>query len=299
MIRSRGDKQMGKVMSAWEIAFRRYHPQITFEDTLLGSATGMAGIITGVSDLTLLGRPVTPNEIIGFEWVHRVKPLGFEVMRGSLDTEGESPALAVLVSRRNPLTAISMAQLATILGCPADATHSVTWAAAGAQTPWSSHPLHAFLYDNQTGTGSFLMQKVQGRKDCWNWSIVHEFVDKERRDGSVSPAAQQIAEALERDPYGLAISTLAHASPRLKALPITVDGAPVPLTATTVSDGSYPLGRGVYIYVDRPKDKPVDPALAEFLRFVLSAEGQAIVAAAGDYIPLNPAAVVEEREKLR
>jgi phosphate transport system substrate-binding protein len=290
---------MGKTMSAWETAFRRYHPEITFEDTLLGSATGMAGIITGVSDLTLLGRPVTPNEVIGFEWVHRVRPLGFEVMRGSLDEEGESPALAVLVSRRNPLTAISMAQLATILGCPADATHSVTWAVARAQAGWANHPIHAYLYDNQTGTGSFLMQKVQGRKDCWNWSIVHEFVDQERPGGSVSPAAQQIAEALERDPYSLGITTLAYTSPRLKALPITVDGKSVPLTATTVCDGSYPLGRGVYIYVDRPKDKPVDPAVTEFLRFVLSAEGQAIVAATSEYIPLSPAAVIGEREKLR
>jgi phosphate transport system substrate-binding protein len=286
-------------MEAWERAFHHYHPEITFEDKLLGSATGMAGITTGVSDLTLLGRPVTPNEVIGFEWVHRVKPLGLEVMRGSLDIDGKSPALAVLVSRRNPLKAISIAQLAAVLGCPADARHPVTWAMAGAKTPWASRPVHAYLYDNQSGTGSFLMQKVQGHKDCWNWSIVREFVDTERGDRSVSPAAAQIAEALERDPYGLAISTLAYTSPRLKALPITVDDRSVPLTATTVSDGSYPLGRSVYIYVDRPKDKPLDPVIAGFLRFILSAEGQAIVAATGDYIPLSSAAVDGQREKLR
>lgn len=299
VIRSRGDKEMGRTMAAWENAFRKYHPEITFEDTLLGSATGMAGIITGASDLTLMGRQVTTNEVIGFEWVHRVKPLGVQVMRGSLDTEGRSPALAVVVSRRNPLTSISMTQIATILGCPADATQPITWAMAGATGAWATHAVHGYLYDNQTGTGAFLMQTVQGKKDCWNWSIVREFADQQRPDGSVYPASQQIAEALERDSNGLAITTLTHMNARLKALPIRTDDAPVRLTASTVSDGSYPLGRGAYIYIRRAKDKLVDPAVAEFLRFILSPQGQQIVARVGEFIPLNPNTASSELEKLQ
>ena len=299
VIRSRGDSEMLRTMTAWETGFRRYHPEITFEDTLLGSATGMAGIITDASDLTLMGRPVTPNEVIGFEWVHRVKPLGLEVMRGSLDTEGKSPALAVAVSQRNPITSISMSQLATILGCPADPKQKITWAMAGATGSWASHPVRAYLYDNQTGSGAFLMQTIQDKKDCWNWSIVREFTDQQRPDGSVYPAAQQIAQALQRDADGLAITTLTHMNTSLKALPIRTDDTPVRLTAATVSNGSYPLGRGVYIYIHRAKDMPVDPAVAEFLRFVLSPEGQQIVATVGDFIPLNPNTASSEREKLR
>ena len=290
---------MRRTMTAWETAFRKYHPEIAFEDTLLGTATGMAGIITRASDLTLMGRPVTANEMIGFEWVHRVKPLGLEVMRGSLAAEGKSPALAVTVSQHNPLRSISMAQIATILGCPDDATQPITWAMAGATGAWATHPVHAYLYDNQTGTGSFLIQTVQGKEDCWNWSIVREFTDLQRPDGSVYPAAQQIAVALRRDPDGLAITTLAQINPQLKALPIRVDDTPVPLTIATVRDGSYPLGRGMYIYIHRAKDKPVDPAIAEFLRFVLSAEGQQIVAAVGEFIPLNPSKASSELEKLQ
>lgn len=290
---------MGRTMVAWEAAFRRYHPEIAFEDTLLGSATGIAGIITGTSDITLMGRPVTSNEVIGFEWVHRVKPLGLQVMRGSLDAEGKSPALVVAVSPRNPLTSISMAQLAAILGCPADATQPITWAMAGATGAWATRPVHAYVYDNQTGTGAFLMHTVQDKKDCWNWSIVREFTDQQHSDGSVFPASQQIARALERDVDGLAVTTLTYTKPRLKPLPIRTNDAPVRLTAATVSNGSYPLGRGVYIYIHRSQDKPLDPALAEFLRFVLGPEGQRIVATVGDFIPLSPVAASSERQKLQ
>jgi phosphate transport system substrate-binding protein len=258
----------------------------------------MAGIITGTSDLSLMGRPATVNEVIGFEWVHRVKPLGLEVMRGSLKAEGRSPALAVLVARENPVRQVSLAQLAAILGCPADASQPVTWAMAGVTGSWSSRRIHVFLYDDQTGTGAFLQQAVQGSKDCWNWEIVREFHDKTRADGSVNPASRQIVEALEHDPAGLAIATLGYASARVKALPVAGLEAAVTLSPETVTSGAYPLARGVYIYMDRAAGKPVEAKVREFLRFILSSEGQALVERQGDYLPLNAAASLSEQKKL-
>ena len=298
IIRSWGDDAMRSTMTAWERAFRIYHPEITFQDTLLGTATSMAGIITSTSDLSLMGRPVTVNEVIGFEWVFRVKPLGIQVMNGSLLAEGRSPALAVFVSRSNPLQQISISQLAAILGCPADSKEPVTWALAGAGGVWRNKPIHAFLYDNQTGTGAFLQQAIQSNKDCWNWEIVREFKDTTRQDGSAYPAAEQIVEALKHDPSGLAISTLAYADPEIKALSLAGSGAAVPLTRETITSSSYPLARGVYIYINRGKDKPVDPKVKEFLRFILSREGQALVQDQGDYLPLNPTMAQEQWKKL-
>ena len=298
VIRSWGDSAMRGTMNAWERAFRKHHPEITFEDTLLGTATSMAGIITDTSDLSLMGRPATVNEVIGFEWVHRVKPLGIQVMSGGLQGEGNSPALAVLVSRSNPVQQISMAQLAAILGCPTNAKQPVTWAMAGAEGAWTGKPVHAFLYDDQTGTGAFLQQAVQGTKDCWNWDIVREFKDKTRGDGSVYPAAEQIVDALKGDPDGLAIATLAYASAEVKALPVAGSGSALSITPETVTASAYPLSRGVYIYIHRAADKPVDPTVREFLRFVLSDEGQALVQLQGDYLPLNPAVAAEQRKKL-
>jgi phosphate transport system substrate-binding protein len=298
VIRSWGDSAMRGTMTAWEQAFHKYHPEISFEDNLLGTATGMAGIITSTSDLSLMGRPASVNEVIGFEWVFRVKPLGIQVMNGGLQGEGNSPALTVFVSRSNSLQQISLAQLAAILGCPANPKEPVSWAAAGATGTWANKPIHAYLYDDQTGTGVFLQSAVQGAKDCWNWDVVREFKDKQRDDGSVYPAAQQIVDALKRDPDGLAIATLAYATPEVKALPLAGAGTAVPLTSATVTASSYPLARRVYIYINRAADKPVDPKVREFLRFVLSDEGQVLVQRQGDYLPLNSAVAAEQLKKL-
>jgi phosphate transport system substrate-binding protein len=298
VIRSWGDAAMAGTMKAWEQAFRKHHPEITFEDKLLGTATSMAGIITGTSDLSLMGRPTTVNEIIGFEWVFRVKPLGIQVMNGGMQGEGNSPALAVFVSRDNPIQQISLAQLAAVLGCPVNSKQLVTWAAAGAVGSWKDKPVHGYLYDDQTGTGAFLQQAVEGPKDCWNWDIVREFKDKPREDGSAYPAGQQIADALKRDPDGLAISTLGYADAGIKALPLADSGVAVAPTSGAVTTGSYPLARRVYVYINRAKDKPVDPKIAEFLRFVLSAEGQALVEHQDDYLPLNASVAGEQQKKL-
>ena len=298
VIRSWGNLAMRGIMTAWEQAFRKYHPEIRFEDTLLGTATSMAGIITNTSDLSLMGRPATVNEIIGFEWVFRVKPFGIQVMNGGLQGEGKSTALAVFVSRENPVQAISIAQLAAILGCPAQPKEPVTWAAAGAEGEWKDKQIHAYLYDDQTGTGAFLQRAIQDPKDCWNWDIVNEFKDKIREDGSAYPAGKQIVDALKHDPAGLAIATLDYSNPGIRALPLAGSGTAVSLTPGSIIDGTYPLARGVYIYTNRAKGKPVDSRIIEFLRFVLSDEGQALVQSQGDYLPLGPAEAAEQRKKL-
>jgi len=296
IIRTRGDRPMRRTMQAWESAFRRRHPDVHFEDTLLGSATGMAGITTGSSDLALLGRPVKPNEVIGFEWVWRVKPLGVAIARGSLQAEEHSPALAVLVPRDNPMQSVRMSQLANLLGCPSDVTQSVTWSLVGATGSWSTRPVHVYLPDNQSGTGAFLMQTLQGSKDCWNWSIVHEFADQ--MEAPRHTATHQIAEALAHDSDGLAIATLAEVDSRIKALPVARSEPAVSLTPATITDGSYPLARNVYIYLRKPKDAPIDLLLVEFLRFALSPEGQAIVDRTGDFLPLSAEAASVEGEKI-
>ncbi len=299
VVRSWGDDAMRGTMLGWEAAFRKYHPEITFVDTLYGTGTGMAGIITGVSDLSLMGRPVTVNEVIGFEWVRRAKPLGIQVVTGGLAGDGKSPALAVFVSARNPVNQISMAQLATILGCPSDSRTPPTWSMAGAQGSWANKPVHAYVFDSGTGTGAFLQQAVQGAKDCWNWSMVDEFKDIGRADGSNYSAAQQTLDALRRDPSGLAISSAGLAQDGVKLLALGGRGSAINPTPETLIDERYPLTRGVYVYINRETNKPVDARIKEFLRFILSEEGQAIARKQDDYLPLSPSIDLEQMKKLQ
>lgn len=297
-IRTRGDRAMLRTMQAWEAAFEREHPGVKFENALIGSATGMAGITTGAADLTVMGRPVNANEVIGFEWVWRVKPFGIAVARGNLQGEGYSPALAVLVSRNNPLQSISLAQLANLLGCPVDSRHQITWADAGASGVWAKRLLHAYMYDDQSGTGAWLMQTIQGRKDCWNWNVVQEFSDRGGKKHESRTASAQIAQALNADPNGLAIATLNETNSRVKVLPLDGMGVPVALNAASVSEGFYPFTRNVYFYVRKPEHGLIDPLLNDFLTFVLSSQGQTILTHTGEFLPLSREAAEAEAAKL-
>jgi phosphate transport system substrate-binding protein len=77
------------------------------------------------------------------------------------------------------------------------------------------------------------------------------------------------------------------------------DGGPyIEPTKDAMRDRTYPLTRSVYIYLNRQPGMPLDPKVREFLRYVLSREGQAILAAHGTYLPLTAAIVQEELKKL-
>ena len=143
------------------------------------------------------------------------------------------------------------------------------------------------------------MQTVQGSKDCWNWAVVREFSDQKDGNTKEHSASKQIREALEHDPDGLAITTAAQADSRVKPLAVAGMGKAVSLNALTVSDGAYPFTRSVYFYVHKPQHGKIDPLLVDFLRFVLSPQGQTIVKHTGDFLPLSPEAADAEAEKLR
>jgi len=107
---------------------------------------------------------------------------------------------------------------------------------------------------------------------------------------------------LEKDRYGLAIAALMHVKdhPNLKLLKIIPrgGGAAVPLTPQTVINRSYPLIRDAYFYVNRAPGRPLDPIVQAFMRFVLSRQGQEIIAKVNYYYPLDRADLDQQRKKL-
>jgi phosphate transport system substrate-binding protein len=60
----------------------------------------------------------------------------------------------------------------------------------------------------------------------------------------------------------------------------------------------YPLVRDVTVYLNKPPGRPMDPDVREFMRFILSRDGQEIVARAGVYYPLTAAELQEQLRRL-
>jgi phosphate transport system substrate-binding protein len=60
---------------------------------------------------------------------------------------------------------------------------------------------------------------------------------------------------------------------------------------------TYPLVRNIYVYFDRKPGTELAPRFKEFMRFILSPEGQQIAAEAG-YLPLPQKMIEEQLQKL-
>jgi phosphate transport system substrate-binding protein len=302
-IRIWGNDAMSAVALRWEDGFRRYQPNVGFQTNLRGSGTAMGGLYTGAADLAFMGRPATPKEIMAFEWVFRYKPVGLEIMTGSLNVPGKSPALAVFVHKNNPISSLTLKQLDAIFSCehrrgPASIQ---TWGELGLKGEWADKPIAAYTHDTETGTASFFRETVLNGSYKWSWDHVKEFKDAHRADGSVYDSAQQIADALAKDRYGIGISTVRYALPELKLVALAAhDGESYYMpTPESLIERNYPLTRVAYVYLNREPGRPLDPKLAEFLRYILSRAGQAEVLREHGFLPLSRAVVLDQLDKLK
>ncbi len=311
VIRSWGNPHMGALMKNWEEGFRQFHPDVYFADNLKSTATGIFGLTEWTADLALMGRQIYTYEFYGVYRRSLLLPVEIAVATGSLDVPGKSFALAVFVHRDNPLGTLTLTQLDGIFGAQRDGgweglnwrkesargpeKNLRTWGQLGLTSAWADQPIH--LYGPPgifPGGQSFFQRRVLGGGDTWAEGL-REFEDR-----------KQMMAALSRDPLGIAYTGLCYATPETKALALADHaGAPaVAPTRVTVANRSYPLARTVYIYFapDTPAGDPAnpktDPKVREFLRYVLSRQGQADVAREGDYLPLSPAIANPQLEKL-
>jgi phosphate transport system substrate-binding protein len=79
----------------------------------------------------------------------------------------------------------------------------------------------------------------------------------------------------------------------------TLDNEPsVAPTRENIASRRYPLSRAVYIVFDGNAGHFVKPIILEFLRYILSSQGQGDVLHDGTYLPLTPGIVEEQRRLL-
>lgn len=284
VVRVWGNAQIGPLVRHWAEGFARLHPGIRVEAHMAGSDVGMAGLYTGQADIALLGRKATGSELQAFEWVFLYKPVVLQIMTGSLDRAGLSPALAVMVHKDNPLQAVSMAQLATIFGHTSDDSIGVrTWGQLGLRGEWASRAIHAYGPMAESGTGKFFRTVVLADSNRMNWENFVEFEDPVSAC-AVDDSGARIATALASDPQGIALGNLQFQHPMVRVLAVSDGQAEAQLpTRKNLIERRYPLTREVLAYVH----PDIDPQVKGFLDYVLSPAGQAVVQEEGGYLPLS------------
>lgn len=290
-IRIAGTPGMAAVAAAWSRAYQRLRPGTRIDLALRGSDIAMAGLYTAKSDIALIGREATKPEIQAFEWIYRFRPRGVALLRGSVATPGQSPALAAMVHNDNPVASLRLDQLAAAFG---DAgVRARTWGDLGARGAWTDRPINLYAPEAESGTGRFFRSAVLADSNRMAWPRMREFPVPPRPERAEADAASALCHALASDPAGLAVGALAMKK-GIRALPlIGSDGMPRLLEASSIRSGTYPLARTIHAYFPTPPSRPPHADTIAFLRFVLSAEAQAIAASESDYLALPAGAAAE------
>jgi phosphate transport system substrate-binding protein len=308
-------------VQAWEQAFVKYQPGVNFTNTLDSSDIAMASMILGTADIASSGREPSLEEILGFteKHLHGVTPL--VVASGAWNTPGgASWSPVVFVSKDNPITRLTMAQVDGIFGAERTggyAENSIVWSTRGARGrekdirtwgdlglggEWKDKPIQTYGYA-PTGMRHFFELQVFDGGTKWNPNY-REYVDTGTKmvEPGAANGSHDMLVALSHDKYGIGWSGNGHAASveglKAVALARSADGPYFEPNAQNMQRRDYPLTRSVFMYIDRKPGEPVDPKVREFLRFVLSREGQEILAKGGNQLPLPRQAVLEQRKKL-
>lgn len=290
VLRVWGNPALAPLLHRWMRGFSASHRRVRIVLHLAGSDIGMAGLYTGEADISLMGRPATASELKAFEWVNRHPPLRVEILRGSLESRGRSPALVAFVHAGNPLPGIDFAQLQGLMEArPPPGVPSIhTWGQLGARGRWAAHAVHLYVPDTESGTGRFLRDAVLGGSALLEWPRITEVASAAPASEAVSHTRSRILSALARDPYGLAVAWLPPGAAPVRPVPLGVSaGGPYALpTVASIRDGCYPLGRAVYAYLDPSQGAPSEAR--KFVSYILSPKGQAAIHDGDGYLPLMP-----------
>jgi len=278
-LNSIGSDTLNNLMTFWAEGFRKAYPNVNIGVEGKGSGTAPPALIAGTAQLGPMSRAMKASEITEFEGTYGYKPTQVTV---ALDS------LAVFVHRDNPLPSLSLAQVDAIFSktCKRGGTPIVTWAGAGVTAAdWASRPISLYGRNSASGTYGFFKEHVLAKGD---------FRDTVKEQ----PGSSSVVMGITEDRNGIGYSGIGYRTSGVKALPIVgEDGVAYEPSAENVKSGKYPIWRPLYVYVARKPGKPMDPLTQEFLRFVLSKEGQETVVKDGFY-PLSAEQAAEQLRRL-
>jgi len=279
-LNSIGSDTMNNLMTLWAEGFAKVYPTVRVQVEGKGSSTAPPALIARTAQLGPMSRPMKESERDQFEAKFGYKPTE---IRTAVD------GLAVYVHKDNPIQALTLPQVDAIfsktrrLGYPQSID---TWGQLGLKGAWENRRISLYGRNSASGTYGFFKEHALGGGD---------FKDEVKEQ----PGSASVVQGVSEDLAGIGYSGLGYRTSGVKALALAPkEGAPaVEPTAENVYKGAYPLARFLFVYINKEPGKPLDPLVREFLKFVLSKEGQEIVVKDG-YLPLPAKVAAEERRKL-
>ncbi|RLL96041.1 hypothetical protein CFD26_105955 [Aspergillus turcosus] len=306
----------GPLGGYWATAFKKFQPGIQIEYNLPTAGIAIPALAAKVADLAV-DRPATLMDYLTYEQVFHHDPVEITAATGSLDVYGWSPAFIIIVPKSNPLNQISMQQLDGVFGAARNGGYNRstwltdypykrgpeenirTWGQLGLTGSWLNQPIHPCGQSPRANVQDVFQNLVMRGSDQWVEGF-RAFANYATTGRQIASWSSQVAAAAESDPLSICVGSPLVLGPHVKELAVQgFDGGPfVNRTLETVRDRSYPLINEIFFYANKEPGKAMDPKVYEFLRFILSQEGQEEVQHEGRYTPLTASVVKTMRARL-
>ena len=268
-ISSVGSDTLANLMTLWAEEFKRLYPNVNIQVQAAGSSSAPLALIEATANLGPMSRKMKSKEISAFEKKFGYKPMMIPV---AVD------ALAIYVNKDNPLQGLTMADVDAIFSSTRKCGGQkpiLKWGDTGINDIWKNRNIQIFGRNSVSGTYGYFKKKALCDGDFRN--------NVNEQPGSAS-VVQSVASSLNSIGY----SGMGYFTAGVRTVPLAkkADDDYIPATRANVVEGKYPLSRFLYVYINKHPTKPLDPITREFIKLILSQQGQKNVIKDG-YIPLS------------
>ena len=270
-----GSDTLANLMTLWAESFKRSYPNVNIQIQAAGSSTAPPALTEATSSFGPMSRKMKSKEIASFEDRYGYKPTAIPV---AID------ALAVYVNKDNPIKGMSIPDTDAVFSstrkCGGD-KDITKWGDLGLSGNWKKRDIQIYGRNSVSGTYGYFKKKALCKGDYKN--NVNE-----------QPGSASVVQSVSTSVNGIGYSGIGYKTSGVRAVPLTkkAGGAFIEATPDNAVSGKYPLSRFLYVYVNKHPNKELAPLEKEFIKLVLSQQGQEVVIKDG-YIPL-PAKVVEK-----
>lgn len=280
-VTSIGSDTLNNLMTLWAEGFRRQYPNVRIQIEGKGSSTAPPAMIAGTAQLGPMSRAMRSTEIDDFEKKYGYKPTAIRV---AVD------ALAVYVNKDNPIAKLTVPQVDQIFskGRACGGGKAIAnWGQAGLKDgQWGSRPISLYGRNSASGTYGYFKENALCRGD---------FRDQVKEQ----PGSASVVQGVTEDRFGIGYSGIGYKTSGVKAVALAKKGGEFfEATPENALSGKYPLSRFLYVYVNKAPNKPLSPLVREYVKYMLSQDGQQVVVKDG-YIPMPARLVQEELAKIQ
>ncbi|MDQ3035569.1 MAG: phosphate ABC transporter substrate-binding protein [Myxococcota bacterium] len=243
----KGSDTMVVLSQRWAEGYMQSHPGTTIQVSGGGTGTGIASLINGTADVANASRPLTERER---------QQLGTESAPAT-ETRVALDALAIYVHDSNPIRTLTIPQLSEIYR-----GRITNWSAVGGP----DRPIVLYSRENNSGTYAYFKEHVLDGADF-------------APNAQTLPGTAAVINAVARDPGGIGYGGIGYGT-GVRTLPISNEGGElIEPTMENATSGRYPLARYLFMVT---RGEP-QGATGEFIEWIRSAPGQALVSEVGFY----------------